>query len=229
RTRLHAVAFEVLARVRLDSEAAEHAIRAELVGNSEAAQLLERVGRAALRSGAVATARTCLATAIRYAQEHAPPDLVMALAEAAFADDDPSEALRVYERVLAVPELPVALRTEALRMSGRALDRTGAHAEAVVRFDRAAALAGADDPASAVGAIASQAYALVTHVGPGAAMPLVTRARDLAELAGEAQRPLLRQVTAAMWGYFALLMGDASGLGGCMRAVKQTAVGTGSQ
>jgi DNA-binding CsgD family transcriptional regulator/predicted ATPase len=102
RTRLHARAFASLADRGLDGEAAEHAIRAELVGDSRAVDLLERTGRQALRTGAAAEAADVLAAAVRLAGERATCELRLVLGEALLRAGRATAALRELERLAGV-------------------------------------------------------------------------------------------------------------------------------
>src|SRR5205807_10062176 len=74
RARLHGRAFAALARRGAEAEAAQHAIRGSLVGNPRAVALLERVGRSALRAGALAAAAEHLTAAVQLAGDRPAPE-----------------------------------------------------------------------------------------------------------------------------------------------------------
>ena len=78
RARLHARAFAVLHARGLDAQAAEHALQAGLAGDLEAAAVLEEAGRAARRTGALATAVTWLNAAVDMAGRRASISLLLA-------------------------------------------------------------------------------------------------------------------------------------------------------
>jgi tetratricopeptide (TPR) repeat protein len=208
RARLHARALAVLTRHGMEAEAAEHVIRADLVGNPEAISVLEKAAETAIRAGAPATAAHHLEAAITLAGSHASPPLLLAQGQALNAAGRPGQAIPVYERLLVQAELPLAIRSQGLRRLGRALMATGAHEQASVRFQEAADLAQLDDPASAVQALLDHARACWSTTGPAVGLPLTIRARELARTADTAVQS--RAETAL--GFMSLLSGDATGL-----------------
>jgi predicted ATPase len=72
KTRMHARAFTVLRAHGMETQAAEHAIQARMVGDLEAVSVLERAGRASRRAGAMATAVARFDAAVAMAGDWAP-------------------------------------------------------------------------------------------------------------------------------------------------------------
>ena len=141
RARLHARAVSVLAAQGLEAEAAEHAIRADLVGDPAAIAVLESAGRAALRSGALQTAVHHLRAALDFSGERPSPALLAVLAEALLAGGRPAEAIEVGERLLADHGLAPAERAATLRLLGHAHWAAGATDRADRHLGESAALA----------------------------------------------------------------------------------------
>jgi tetratricopeptide (TPR) repeat protein len=146
RTRMHARAFALLRERGLEPEAADHVLRADLAGDAQAVALLERVGRAALRTGALETAMTVLEAGVELAREQAGSELLLDFAEALVSGGRPAEAIGVYERVLGRSELATMTRAHALRMFARCLYYIGNHEAAAARFEKSAELAEKVDP-----------------------------------------------------------------------------------
>ncbi|MEA2618589.1 MAG: hypothetical protein QOE72_4372 [Chloroflexota bacterium] len=209
RARLHARAVTVLAGEGMDSEAAQHAIRADLVGDPAAIAVLESAGRAALRSGALQTAVHLLQTALDFSGERPSPALLGVLGEALLTGGRPVAAIEVQERLLDDHSLPPAGRVAVLRLLGHAHWASGASGRAALHLDEAAALAERSGliPA-AIEVLLDQAQTSWLTVGPGDSLRAVTRARDLAEHVDE---PLRTRVCSA-WGFISFLCGDPSGL-----------------
>lgn len=208
RTRLHARAFSVLHARGMDAQAAEQAIRAKLVGHLEAVTVLERAGRAARRAGAVATAVRCFDAAVAMAGDLAALGLLLARAEALVASGSAVRAISVYEPLLSRPDLSRGGRVEALWMLGRALAMTGDHDRAAAAFDAAADLGRDDDPRTAVEVLLDAVLSRWLSAGPGRALPIASRARELASsLGGE-----IRIRADADWGQVALQTGDPGGM-----------------
>jgi DNA-binding CsgD family transcriptional regulator len=217
RARLHARAFATLCARGMDSEAAEHALRADLTGDPDAVAVLERVGRAALGAGALATAAEYLQAAVRLAGDRADPDLLLVLGEALLTGGRTGEAVTVYERLLARPEALITERGVALRMLGRAQFALGAYQAAATRFAQAAELTAESDSAQAIEALLDDALASWVTAGPARSLPLVVRAREL----GRDAAPALRRRTTVAWAYIALLAGDDSGVVASEAAVRE--------
>jgi DNA-binding CsgD family transcriptional regulator len=192
----------------MEAEAAEHVIRADLVGNPEAISVLEKAAERAIRAGAPATAAHHLEAAITLAGSHATPPLLLALGQALNATGRPGRAIPVYERLLVHAELPLAIRSKGLRRLGRALMAAGAHEQAAARFRQAADLAQVDDPAAAIQALLDHARACWSTTGPAVGLPLTIRA---CELARTAETAVQSRAEAAL-GFMSLLSGDGTGL-----------------
>ncbi len=208
RARLHARAFTVLHARGLDAQAAEHAIRAGLAGDLEAAAVLEQAGRAARRAGAVATAVTWLDAAVAMAGDQAGIGLLLAQAEAWLAGGSAARAITAYQHLLARPGVTAPDKAQMLWMLGRALAMTGDHEQATAAFEEAAALTRDDDPGTAVQVLLDAAFCCWISAGSAPALPLASRARELARPLG----PLLRTRAEADWGQLALLCGDPAGM-----------------
>jgi DNA-binding CsgD family transcriptional regulator len=208
RGRLHARAFTLLADRRLDAEAAEHAMQAGLAGDPRAIGLLERVGRSALRAGALETAVAVLEAAAGLAGEQATPRLLVSLADALTYAGRPAEAASACDRVLSRAGLEAVTQAGALRALARALVYTGAYSAAAERFEECIGLTADADPSSAVRTFLAYGLASWFCVGPGQAHQVMTRAR---QAAGQYRDALRRRIDAA-WGLTALETGDPQGL-----------------
>ena len=207
RTRLHARTFAVLHARGMDAQAAEHAIHAQLAGDVEAVAVLERAGRAARRTGALATAVERLDAAVAMAGDRASIALLLALAEALLASGCAGRAIAAYQLLLSRPDLVPGGQVEALWMLGRALVMTGDHELAAAAFEGAAATA-KDDPGTAVEVLLDAALSRWLSAGPGQALPIASRAREMARsLGGEIQTR-----AEADWGQVALQTGDPAGM-----------------
>lgn len=208
RARLHARSFQVLTDRGLVVEAAEHALRAGLRGDTEVLAALERAGRAALEVGALATAAAQLTTAVNLADDRAGTPLLMAQAEALLGSGDPVAASLSYHRVLSRSGVGADVRATALRMRGRALYASGDHVTAAACYTEAADLLLADNPAAAAEALVDQALSLEIVLGPRGCLPLARRAIELA--AG--RNDTLRLRAAAAHGLLTVMAGDPAGL-----------------
>jgi DNA-binding CsgD family transcriptional regulator len=208
RARLHARAFPVLAARGLDAAAAEHAIRANLVGDADAVAVLERAGRAARRAGALDAAVTRLDAAVQLAAGRAGPDLLLAQAEALLTAGRPQRAVAAYREVLDRPDLPDSVRAQATWMSGRALMMCGDPDRAAAAFSQAAGIAETADPATAVAVLMDASFSAMLTAGPKRALVPASRARDLAARLG----PRLRATAEGVWGMTAIQTGDPAGI-----------------
>ncbi|MGH9024204.1 MAG: ATP-binding protein, partial [Acidimicrobiia bacterium] len=208
RGRLHRRAFEALVARGLEAEAAEHALRAPLVGDQAAVAVLERSGRDALRSGALASAARHLEGAVELAGDHPGPELLLALGEALEAIGRFSGALDAADAVLSRDGLSCPVRATALRLRAVALWASGAEDRAGAGFAAASEAGRAVDPDTAAEAELARAVILWSSEGPGAAGPFAARARDLARSAG----PRCRSRAEAFAGLIALQGGDARGV-----------------
>ncbi len=208
RTRLHARAFAALHARGLDAQAAEHAVQARLAGDLEAVAVLERVGRAARRAGALATAVTRLDAAVAMAGDLAGTGLLLAQAEALLVGGHPDRAVTAYQGLLSQPDCSERARVEALWMLGRALVMTGDHDRAAAVFDQAVQAAQADDPGTAVHVLLDASFSAMISAGPGPALAPAGRARELAGPLGEE----IRMKADAAWGEVAVQAGDPAGI-----------------
>ena len=208
RTRLHARAFAVLAAHGLEAQAAEHALQAQLAGDPDAVAVLERAGHAARRAGALGTAVTRFDGAVAMAGDRAGLELLLAQADALLVGGHLDRAVTACRLLLSRPELPGHARVEALWMLGRALVMTGEHDSAAAVLDEAAQLARADDPGTAVRVLLDACFSAMITAGPGHALPIAGRARELAgPVGGE-----LRIRADALWGEIAVQTGDPAGI-----------------
>ncbi len=219
RARLHARAFAALVGRGAEADAAQHAIRGDLVGSAQAIGVLERCGRSALRAGALAAAAEHFTAAVQIAGDHPTPELLVVLAEALLAGGRVAQAVPTCERVLAHPGASAADRARALRMLGRALFAAGAPDQSAARFEQGAALAQAQDAGAAAQIVVDHALSSWLSGGPATALPLAVRARQLAQgLGGAVQRR-----AEATWGFIALQAGDAAGFDATAAAAEPVA------
>src|SRR5205823_6330342 len=103
------------------AEAAEHAVKGQLVGDAQAIAVLQRAGRAALATGAVASAHQHLQWAVTLAGDGASPQLMTSLAETLLSTGEPATAVSVYRRILEDPVASESSRAQVHRMLARAL------------------------------------------------------------------------------------------------------------
>ncbi len=207
---LHSRVFEILCARGLDQDAAEHALRADLVGNDNAALVLERTGRAALSAGAVAVAVRHLEAAVAFRADRVEPGLLLVLAEALLAVGHMDDASAVCERLIAARELPWQDRLEVLRLLGRAHLLSGATELGERALAEAVETALANAPSRAVQPLLDQSLSAWLASGPGRAFPLAARARELAESADDEMRDRAR----AAWSHLALVCRDSVGVEG---------------
>ena len=209
RRSLHGRFFEILSERGFEQQAAENALRADLLGNEHAALVLERAGRAALIAGAVAVAVRHLEAAVRFRGNRVDGGLLLALAEALVGIGRMDDASAVCERLLADCALTLPDRVEVLRMLGRALHLTGATDRSERALGEAVEIALAHDPGLAVQPLLDQSLAAWLATGPDGAFPLAVRALELAEGADG-----LRERAQAAWSHLALVRGDPAGIEG---------------
>jgi DNA-binding CsgD family transcriptional regulator len=208
RTRLHARAFELLKDRGMGAQAAEHAVLAGLVGDPRAVSVLERAGHAARRAGALEAALTRFDEAIAMARELAGTGLLLAQAEALLAAGQGQRAAAAYRSLLRRDDLAHGDRVMSLWMLARALTTVGDHDQAAETFTAAAELAAADDPATAAEVLHDAALCRLRSVGPGPALTVALRARELAARAGG----VVAIRAAADWGQMAMMAGDPEGM-----------------
>src|ERR1700730_10048906 len=112
RDRWHGNAWRLLGRaVAARSEAAEHAARAGVIGDSEAVSVLVQAGRLAMREGAIARAREHLSAAVEVAGSRAAAELLMDLGEVLLDSGDGRGGVATFRRVLEVPALTEQVRS----------------------------------------------------------------------------------------------------------------------
>ncbi len=222
RARLHARAFAVLCGRGLEAEAAEHAIRADLIGDHAAIGVVERAGRAALAAGALGTAVEHLRAAVRLAGDRASPAVLLALGEALVVGGRSTEAIEVYERLRTQVDLDTADRVQTLRMLGRALFLTAGHDQATLRFAEAAALAEECGETTVVEVLLGEEALCLSNLGPTHSLPLATRAYELTKTASGP----LRRYAGGVWGLVAMLTGDPAGIAACDAAAGELIAGS---
>ncbi|HEY4870718.1 MAG TPA: AAA family ATPase [Candidatus Dormibacteraeota bacterium] len=210
RDRWHANAFRLLVRAGADpSEAAEHAARAGVIGDSEAVSVLVQAGRLAMREGAIARAREHLSAAVEVAGSRAAAELLMDLGEVLLDSGDGRGAVATFRRVLEVPDLTDQVRSAANRMLGRALFIRGSVREAGEAFRSAVASALPSDKPAAVRALLDQAFISWPSGGPALATPMLEQARELAVECS----PSLRVRADTAWAFSTFVGGDHAGIG----------------
>lgn len=208
RVRLHARAFSLLAGVGLEEEAAEHAIKAELVGDGNAVALLERVGRRARRAGAYASAIRILKAASALAGESAHPGLLLELAGVLGGGGKPREAVGVCERLLSMPDLSPMERAKSLRVLASSLTYLGSYDRGARRFEECVDIAAELDPPFAVKSLLTYAWLSWLLVGPCEALAITSRARTLSAACADG----IRSRAEAAWGLMSLESGDPRGI-----------------
>jgi ATP/maltotriose-dependent transcriptional regulator MalT len=207
RTRLHARAFRILAEQGLEAEAAEHAIHADLVGDIKAIGVLERVGRAARRTGAHESAVRLLQAAVGLSRR-STSELLLELAEALVAAGRPREAVDISERVLDRADLVPMTKARALRALAQAFVFLGAFDAAAMRVEECVELGSDIDPTFVAQTLLAYGSVVWNSAGPAQALSVTSQARQVAQACGARVR---RQVDVA-WAVAALETGDPSGL-----------------
>ncbi|HEU0316118.1 MAG TPA: AAA family ATPase [Solirubrobacteraceae bacterium] len=211
---LHRRAFGALLDRGLTEEAAEHAVRADLVGDQRAIAVLSKAGVHALHVGALSTAVGRLRAALALAGESRLPEIELALARALLEAGRPTEAIAAGVGVLDIGG--PAERASALRLLGVAHYAAGEHDAAASRFDEAVALAESGQPDVAVTSLLLHAVLLSLTAGPAAALREVLRARAMASQVDGA----LRRRVEGTWGYIAVLAGDPAGCEGALAGAR---------
>ncbi|HEY1990275.1 MAG TPA: LuxR C-terminal-related transcriptional regulator [Acidimicrobiales bacterium] len=207
RIRLHARAFHILTEMGLDSEAAEHAIQADMVGDAEAIRVLARAGRGARRAGAHESAVRLMQAAVHLGSETAP-ELLFDLAEAMVLTGRSREAVDVCERVLDLADLAPMTRARTLRALAQAFVFLGVFEAATTRVEESVKLATDIAPTFAAQTLLAYGSVVWHSVGPARALSVTSRARQIAQGCSAAVR---RQADNA-WAVGALETGDPSGL-----------------
>jgi DNA-binding CsgD family transcriptional regulator len=207
RAQLHQSAVRLLtAQQASAAEIAEHIIAAQ-VADPPAVAVLAQAGREALHAGAVRQARRYLESGASLAGVRAAPELILDLGRALAADGDNQAAVDILQTLLARPSLAGPVRYEAMRALGRAAFQAGQVQLADSWFE--AAVGEAEDHADlAVAILLDHVFLTWARLGPGAALPLATRARSRST---RAEPPLAASALAA-WALCAYLAGDPHGL-----------------
>jgi DNA-binding CsgD family transcriptional regulator len=214
----HASAFRALLARGVDpAEAAEQAMRADLAGDPEAIDVLERAGRQALDAGALATARQRLEAAVALAGSRASAKLLLTLAGVLLASADAQATAAVCRRLLAMDALAESEQMAARRLLGRARFIGGDPEGALREFQQAVNASAATDPSEAVSTLLEAVYVSWPTVGPARATPLAARAKALAHNVSEDLR--MRAETA--WAFSAFVGGDPQGIGVIEQAARR--------
>lgn len=209
RSRWHAVAFRQLRMANADpSEAADHALRAGLLGDRDAVSVLTQTGRAAMQAGAVARARQLLTGAAECAGVAATSDLLMDVGRVLLESGDGRQAIDTFRRLLSLEGLTPHQRNLAQRMLGRALFVRGAVAEANEAFAEAVSAGLGHDRAGAARALLDQAFIAWPTGGPALATPLLEQAHTLVAEA----LPALKSRVDTAWAFSTFVSGDPSGI-----------------
>jgi DNA-binding CsgD family transcriptional regulator len=216
RAQLHSRAFDVLVAAGREADAAEHAMPAELAGDTRAVAVLERTARSALASGAVDRAGHHLSAAARLAGSSVLPGLLLDLAKVMLVDGRTQGAMASCEQVLAHAAASRAQHVEAYRVLGRAHAAAGTTARAASYFDQALQLAELTGPGAAGVILLDQAMTLWRSEGPAVSLPLAERARLLCA----DEDPATRRRAESVWGFMALLAGNGNGLPACAAAAE---------
>ncbi|HWH11044.1 MAG TPA: AAA family ATPase [Solirubrobacteraceae bacterium] len=209
---LHRRAFDALVGRGLAEEAAEHAVRADLVGDIRAVDVLIGVGEDALRAGAVNTAIGRLQAADALRGTAAVTRLGLALGTALLEAGRAAEAVAAAGR--AVETAGTGSEAAAFRLLGLAEYANGDHDAAAISFDRAVGLAEADQPEVAVSSLLVHAVLISLTRGPTVALRELVRARSMTDRLDAG----LRLRVEGTWGYVAVLGGDAAGYEGVAAA-----------
>jgi len=221
RDQLHRRACRVLLDQGLDRDAAQHAMLGRIAGDPAAVAALERVGLDALRQGAVGSATEHLRAAVALAGRRPSRTALIGLSEAFLAGGQFREAIECCQRIVATPAGSPREVAEALMIHAAGLAQAGRYDEACECLDQTVTAAKDVDPALAVNAQSEHGYNRWWASGPAAALPLMNRARELAQAV---PGPLRTRVT-ALWGFIALQAGDAAGLAGINQAGQNVVAG----
>ncbi len=208
RQRWHAAAFAELVRRGRSVDAAEHAVRADLAGDPEAAAVLERVGRQALAAGGLRVAVERLQAAAHVLGDQAGAPLLLTLAEALCAVGRVGDAAQRCREVLDKADLEWRSRVDALVLLGRCSYLDGEADHGTWELQQAVDLAAAHDELAAIGPLLEQVVSTWMAAGPGHALPFAERAREIAHRSGDRE---LRERTDIAWGDVAMEAGDRRG------------------
>lgn len=208
RVRHHAHAFRAMTSRGFDpAEVAEHAIRGRLFGDPDAVAALERAGRSALDAGAVAVARQLAAAAVELAGQRASPGLLAFRAETMLAGGQVAEAIPIYRRILAHPEVEASAKALAHRRLAVGLYVAGQAEESDLELQTAFRTA-SQNPGQAVQALLDMSAVEWLTRGPARGLELARQGRQLAS----DSQPELHVRAEAAWGFCAFQCGDPAGL-----------------
>ena len=207
RTRLHGRAFTAYRSRGLEDQAAEHAVRADLLGDALAVDVVTAAGRRAFRAGASQTAVERLQAAVHLSGDAPDQRLLADLGRALIGAGRAGEAVAALSRMLQ-GDLDPRARVEALTTLSIAHFATGELDRGAAALQTATSLAEHACPDAAVLPLCHVAGGLQMTAGPAAALPVADRARLLAQEA----HPRMRAQTGAMRDMLAFWCGDGSGL-----------------
>ena len=209
RARKHAAAFRILLRRGADpAEAADQAMRADLIGDAEAIAILHQAGTQAQAAGALVTAQQRLEAAVRFAGARVTSGLLIQLAEVLLATADARGAQQVCQRLLGMDQLAERERVTGRRLLGRARFIGGEPQAAQRELQLAAESSTNLTTAETVEALLEAVYVSWPTGGPALATPLAERARELSQQLPDS----LRLKAQSAWGFCALVGGDPAGV-----------------
>jgi DNA-binding CsgD family transcriptional regulator len=189
RQQLHALAFRVLAdQGASPTEAAPHALSAELRGDRKAVAVLVAAGRLALAAGAIGTAAGHFQAAATLAGSFAEPRLRLDLAEACLTTGKLDLADQILREFLTEGLAPADL-VAVIRLQARLFMAQGHYNDAKRRFREASQMAAGPDPALAAEALLDGASLGFLFEGQREALAGVREALDMLGAPYEA-RPL---------------------------------------
>ena len=217
---LHARAFRaLLAEGAGVTEAAPHAVAAQLKGDADAVAVVAEAGRQALAAGAAATAAGHLQAALALSGPSPAPSLYFELAEAALVAGNVPLAEQALDELLARQDIHPSEQVAGARAQARVLLAAGRYPEAKRRFDEASALAEPSNPDLAAEILLDGAFIAHYFEGPRHALRTVRRAVGIVDgspSAGEG----LRLAAAIAEGNLACVTGDPASLDDIAAAAK---------
>ncbi len=207
RMRLHGRAMTELDGRGLDADAAEHAARAYLVGDSLSIGILQRAGLAAAADGAFAAAADRLRAAVELSGAHSTPALLLAFGRVLVACPRSDEAITILRRLLLMTTVESSIQLDALRYLARAECVAGELKSSWMHFEEAVSAAEQFSAQMTVEVLLEWSQSM-WHLSPAKALPMAARARTLARSCDRQIRILAELV----WTHQALQTGDPSGL-----------------
>ncbi len=201
-SQMHRAAFRILVDAGIDAvAAARHAVAADMAGDPEAIDLLERLGRAALRQGATATAAQHLDSAVALADTGATVGLRLARAQALVVTGRVAEAETACRDVVSGGHATGIALADALRHLAWTAHLQGSLDEGMAHLDEAVAACvsvtaapqgtGATDGVvdSLLQILLDCAHTAYLLVGPARALPVVEAAAAIEADAGRPPGP----------------------------------------